>query len=89
MEVLLRADVPEVDAKVTLKLRTPQAGVDKSLVTKLNGKVLETLGQEKNWVVYAVQPGDVVQGMNMLSCTLGMASDAAITIDDMLLQVRY
>jgi hypothetical protein len=51
--------------------------------------ILETLGQEKNWVVYTVQPGNVVQGMNTLSCTLGTASDNAITIDDMLLQVRY
>jgi hypothetical protein len=50
---------------------------------------LKNPSQVKNWAVYAVDPADVVQGMNRLSWTLGTASDTAITIDDMLLQVRY
>ncbi len=88
-EVKLRADVPETGAKVTLKLRTPGEGAGELLVVRLNGTELKSAGREENWIVYGVEPSAVVDGMNTVSCSLDAGSDRAVTIDDMVLSVRY
>ena len=87
--VSIRLDVPEDGATVTVKVRTPQEGVDQLLTTQLNGKVLSSPKQEKNWVAYTVQADALAQGMNALSFTVNKAFDTPITLEDLLVQVRY
>ena len=88
-DVKLRADAPDADADVTLKLRSPGDGVGSAMVVRLNGTVLKHAGREKNWDRYDVEPGDVADGMNTVSCELDAGSERAVTIDDLVLSVRY
>lgn len=88
-EVSLRADAPEDGARVALKLRSPNEAITDTLAVELNGKKLECIGQEKNWVAYAVPPSDLATGMNTIAMTQAMPSDTPVKIEDLLLQVRY
>jgi hypothetical protein len=89
VKVSFRADTPEADAQVVLKLRSPNAQVSGLLVVHLNGELLTTSGQEGIWIAYKVNPAHVRQGINALSLSLATASDEAVSVEDLLLQVRY
>jgi len=88
LEVALRIDVPEQGAEVTLKVRSDRKDAREFLVVQLNGTVLKEAGTQENWVKYAVDPGEILQGWNAVSFTLSHLSDA-VKIEDMVLSVRY